>query len=252
MKTIILAAGIGQRLGNSSEKRPKCLLEFDGKSLLQRHLEILHHYGNDDIVIVTGFRSNMIESLLSEIGEHQVETCFNPDFARGSVLSMLSGLGKLEENQDFILMDADVLYDHNILGRLINSDKKNVFLLDQNFEMGEEPVKLCVSDELLVEFRKQLDENLTYDVIGESVGFFKFTAETAQSLDLKANEYIKRGEVDTPYEEVIRDLLLAKPEQYSYEDISGLPWLEIDFPEDVVKADSIILPKLADLPEATN
>ena len=252
MKTIILAAGIGQRLGNSSEKKPKCLLKFDGKSLLQRHLVSLHHYGIDDIVIVTGFESDMIKSTLSDIGEDRVETCFNPDFARGSILSMLSGLSTLNPDQDFMLMDADVLYDHNILGRLINSNKENVFLLDQDFQMGEEPVKLCVHENHLVEFRKRLDENQVFDFMGESVGFFKFTSKTGKLLDLRANEYISRGEDDTPYEEIIRDLLLDKPGQFSFEDITGLPWLEIDFPEDVEKAKDVILPKLTDLPEATN
>ncbi len=252
MKTIILAAGIGQRLGDSSEKRPKCLLEFNGKSLLQRHLENLHHYGIDDTVVVTGFESDMIKSVLSDIGAGGVDICFNPDFTKGSILSMFSGLNTLETNQDFILMDADVLYDHNILGRLINSDKENVFLLDQDFEMGDEPVKLCVRNEHLIEFRKQLDENLTFDFMGESVGFFKFTSATGKLLGLKADEYISRGEDEAPYEEIIRDLLLANPEQYSFEDISGLPWLEIDFPDDVVKAKDIILPKLTDLPEVTN
>jgi len=249
MKTIILSAGIGQRLGNSSEKKPKCLLEFDGKSLLQRHLENLYHYGIDDIVIVTGFESDMIKSTLSDIGASRVDICFNPEFTKGSILSMLSGLNTLEANQDFILMDADVLYDHNILGRLINSDKGNVFLLDQDFEMGEEPVKLCVHNNQLVEFRKQLDESLDFDFMGESIGFFKFSSATGKLLGLKAGEYINRGEDEAPYEEIIRDLLLTRPDLYFFEDITGLPWLEIDFPEDVVKAKDIILPKLTDLPQ---
>jgi len=249
MKSIILAAGIGQRLGNSSENKPKCLLEFNGKNLLQRHLENLHHYGIDDVIIVTGFESDMIKLALSDIGADRVDICFNPDFTKGSILSMSAGLNLLGSEENFILMDADVLYDHNILGRLINSDKENVFLLDQDFGMGEEPVKLCVRDEHLVEFRKQLDENLAFDFMGESVGFFKFTSATGQLLGLKASEYINRGEDETPHEEIIRDLLLAKPEQYSFEDITGLPWLEIDFPDDVVKAIDIILPKLTDLPQ---
>lgn len=78
MKTIILAAGIGQRLGNSSENKPKCLLEFNDISLLQRHLEILHYYDIDDIVIVTGFESDMIRIALTDIGEDQVDICFIP------------------------------------------------------------------------------------------------------------------------------------------------------------------------------
>ena len=249
MKTIILAAGTGQRLGTHSENKPKCLLEFDGKTLLQRHLEILHYYDVDDVVIVTGFESDMIKSALTDIGENQVDICFNPDFSKGSILSLLAGLNILNSDQDFILMDADVLYDHMIIGRLINSDKGNIFLLDQDFEPGEEPVKLCVYNNQLIEFRKKIDENLAFDLQGESVGFFKFTSQTGKLLKLKASEYINRGEDDAPYEEIIRDLLLAEPEQYSFEDITGLPWLEIDFPEDVVKAKNIILPKLTDLPQ---
>lgn len=249
MKTIILAAGIGRRLGDHSENRPKCLLEFNGKSLLQRHLEILHYYGMNDIVIVTGFESDIIKSALSDIDENQAELCFNPEFAKGSILSMLVGLKTLGSEQGFILMDADVLYDHNIIARLINSDKKNVFLLDQDFEPGEEPVKLCVHNNQLIEFRKKIDKNLTFDLQGESVGFFKFTSQTAKLLNLKASEYISRGEDDAPYEEVIRDLLLEEPDQYSFEDVTGLPWLEIDFPEDVIKARESILPKLTAMPQ---
>lgn len=247
MKTIILAAGIGQRLGDHSENRPKCLLEFNGKSLLQRHLEILHYYGIDDIVIVTGFESDMIESALSDIGEDYAELCFNPDFTKGSILSMLVGLETLGSEQEFILMDADVLYDHNIIARLINSDKENIFLLDQDFEPGEEPVKLCVNNNQLIEFRKKIDENLAFEFQGESIGFFKFTSQTAKRLNLKASEYISRGEDEAPYEEVIRDLLLAEPDQYSFEDVTGLPWLEIDFPEDIIKARESILPKLTNM-----
>ena len=249
MKTIILAAGIGQRLENCSKNRPKCLLEFNGKSLLQRHIEILHHYGLDDIVIVTGFESDMIKSVLSDIGAIRVGISFNPNFTKGSILSLLTGLNTLTPEQNFILMDADVLFDHNIIDRLVNSGKENIFLLDRDFEMGEEPVKLCVYNDQLIEFRKQLDKNLIFDFQGESVGFFRFTSHAGKLLGLKAYEYINRGEDEVPYEEVIRDVLLAEPEKYSFEDITGLPWLEIDFPEDVVKAKDEILPNLTDLSE---
>lgn len=149
-------------------------------------------------------------------------------------------------------MDADVLYDHNIIDKLINSDKENIFLLDRNFEIGEEPVKLCVHNDQLIEFRKQPDKNLVFDFQGESVGFFRFTSYAGKLLGLKASEYINRGEDEVPYEEIIRDVLLAEPEKYSFEDITGLPWLEIDFPKDVIKAKNEILPNLADLPELTD
>ena len=141
-------------------------------------------------------------------------------------------------------MDADVLYDHNIIGRLIDTDKKNIFLLDKEFEAGAEPVKLCVLDGQLVEFRKQIASSLAFDFQGESVGFFRFSPEISRMLASQAREMVEQGNADEPYEEAIRDVLLSIPEKFSYEDITGLPWLEIDFPEDVEKANNEILPKL--------
>ncbi len=66
MKAIILAAGIGNRLGNYAEKKPKSLLEFDGKSLLKRHIEILLANKIDALTIVTGYESELIKAHLAD------------------------------------------------------------------------------------------------------------------------------------------------------------------------------------------
>lgn len=248
MKTVLLAAGVGQRLGEISGNKPKCLLQFDNSSLLQRHLEILHHYSITEIIIVTGFQAGLIEE---EAGRSDassiIKLVHNPAYEKGSSISMMTGLEALADDNDFLLMDADVLYDHRIIGRLINTAHKNCFLLDREFEAGEEPVKLCVSNGQLIEFRKKIDDNLRCDYQGESVGFFRFTGETADRLVQTAKNYLQRGEDNQPYEECIRDLLLSDPDNFGFEDITGLNWIEIDFPEDVNKAKNDILPDILQL-----
>ncbi len=248
MKTVLLAAGIGQRLGKISGNKPKCLLQFDGISLLQRHLIILHHYGITGIIIVTGYQANLIEQEAgkSEAANH-IQIIHNPAYEKGSSISMLTGLEALAADNDFLLMDADVLYDHRIIERLIRTGNKNCFLLDRDFEPGEEPVKLCVRNGRLIEFRKKIDDNLHFDYQGESVGFFRFTRDTADRLVQIANEYLQRGEDKQPYEECIRDLLLSNPDSFGFEDITGLNWIEIDFPDDVGKAKNNILPNILQL-----
>ena len=62
MKVIILAAGIGNRLGAYSNDKPKSLLEFKGKSLLKRHIEILSKQRVDEIIIITGYKSKIVTS----------------------------------------------------------------------------------------------------------------------------------------------------------------------------------------------
>jgi choline kinase len=248
MKVVLLAAGIGQRLGKISGNRPKCLLRFDGSSLLQRHLAILHHYGINGIIIVTGYRADMIEAeVAGSKAASLVKTVHNPAYEKGSIISMLTGLEALAPENDFLLMDADVLYDHRIIDRLINTGHKNCFLLDRDFESGEEPVKLCVRNGQLMEFRKKIADNLQCDYQGESVGFFRFTRDTANRLVQTAKAYLQKGEDNQPYEECIRDLLLAGPEHFGFEDITGLNWIEIDFPEDVSRAQTDILPHILQL-----
>ena len=248
MKTVLLAAGVGQRLGTISGNRPKCLIEFDGVSLLRRHLRILAHYGMTEIIIVTGYQSDLVTREASATGAATtIKYIHNPEYTKGSLISMLAGLTDLQAERDFILMDADVLYDHRIMERLVTTPHHNCFLLDRDFEAGEEPVKLCVRAGRLVEFRKKINGNLRFDLQGESVGFFRFAPATAQRLARAAEHYLLKGEDQQPYEECIRELLLDNPEDFGYEDITGLNWIEIDFPEDIIKARNNILPHMLQL-----
>ena len=248
MKTVLLAAGIGQRLGDVSANLPKCLLKFAGKTLLQRHLGILKHFAVSEIIIITGYQSDLVEQEIVRVGnDGHIRIVENPDYRKGSIISMLLGLQALANEPDIILMDTDVLYDYRILERLLITRHQNCFLLDRNFEQGEEPVKLCVRDEQLIEFRKKIDDNLKFDYQGESVGFFRFNNDTADKLIQSANNYLARGEDTQPYEECIRDLLLMDPGSFGFEDITGLEWIEIDFPEDINRANTEILPKILQL-----
>ena len=245
MKAIILAAGIGKRLGNVSDDKPKCLLEFDGLSLLHRHLQALENLAVDELVIVSGYReADLIAEIKRYSGNLPVTTVFNPDFESGSVVSLRRAYRTLESGVDVLLMDADVLYHPDILERLVNSKHDNCFLLDRDFEDGDEPVKICVYNNHMIEFRKIPESNLSFDFQGESVGFFKFSAEVAHALSDRCLYYIENNRANEPYEETLRDLLLDKPESFHYEDISGLAWIEIDFPEDIKRASTDILNRI--------
>ncbi|MDX1518661.1 MAG: NTP transferase domain-containing protein, partial [Gammaproteobacteria bacterium] len=90
MQALILAAGIGNRLGDAVNNRPKCLLQFADKSLLERHLEILSANGIREVTIVTGYLEESIRKSLSETGtgDINVRTIRNDDYLEGSVVSL--------------------------------------------------------------------------------------------------------------------------------------------------------------------
>jgi choline kinase len=237
MKAIILAAGVGKRLGKETGDRPKSLLKFDGVSLLERHFQLLQKFGIESVILVIGYQSPMIQEEITRLNlHHWVKTIENPNYTQGSVISLWCAKEFLATGEEVLLMDADVLYDAQILERLVNTKKTNCFLLDRNFEDGVEPVKLCVKDNLLVEFRKEINPQLQFDFQGESVGFFKFSGEVAQRLAQRTDFYKQNALENEPYEDAIRDLLLETPPAFNYEDITGYSWIEIDFPEDILKA----------------
>jgi choline kinase len=120
-------------------------------------------------------------------------------------------------------------------------------LIDRDFEAGDEPVKLCVQAGVPIELRKQLAADLKYDTIGESVGFFRFAPAGARRLVELVAGYVESGRGSMPHEEAVRDLLRERSQVFEVADVTGAPWIEIDFPPDVIRAAHEVLPQLQDL-----
>lgn len=245
MRALILAAGVGTRLQGAGHDGPKALLRFGAKSLLARHVELLRNAGVSDIVVATGFEAPAVEAALADLGGSPSVRCVhNPDFRLGSVVTFRSLREEAENGSDILLMDADVLYDGRMLEPLLTTAHANCFLLDRNFEPGEEPMKLAVRNGRLVEYRRHL--SVEPDTVGESVGFFRLAAAMAGRLGARCRALIDAGRADEGYETALGDLLDEDPDSFGYEDVTGLPWTEIDFPEDVARAGRDILPALQD------
>jgi choline kinase len=245
MKVVMLAAGIGARLGsNITEPPPKILLRFGRKSLLEYHLEILREQGIEELVLGVGYKHDAIEREIAALGAQDfVRTVFNADYREGNIVTLWSLRDELCCGDPVLLMDADLLYDEEVLKRLINSSHQNCLLLDRGFEPGDEPVKICVRDGEIVEFRKWLSTG--FDYCGESVGMFKLSSDAAELIIAQTGLYLGQDRRHDPYEETIRDVLLTAPRgTFAFEDITGLPWIEIDFAADVTRAEEEILPRI--------
>jgi choline kinase len=246
MHAIILAAGRGKRLeGHNPEGHPKCLMAFGGRSLLERHLDLLYRFGVQRADLVVGYEADrIIEHVATLQSRPDVAYHFNPRYEQGSVISLWAAADTLCAGQPVLVMDADVLYHPEILQRLVETRTENCYLLDRDFVPGDEPVKIAVRGGVMVEFRKRLEPGLDFDMLGESVGFFRFGPDCAAALAARCARYDAEGLADAPHEEALRDELLAQPGDFGFEDVSGLPWIEIDFPEDVVRAEEEVLPAI--------
>lgn len=245
ISAILLAAGVGRRLGQEKPS-PKVLLDFDGKTLLARHLAALAAAGVTGLTIVVGYEADQIRAAVAAASPaFPVTFAENPRFREGSAVSMATAAETLQSGQTIIFMDGDVLYDHRMHARLLDAEGENVMLVDWGIEPGDEPVKICFDEAgTIVDFRK-IPEHV-HVKHGESVGFFRFSPTMAASLADLSQAYAADERATKEYEEVIRDHLLAEPARFAAADVSDLPWTEIDFPEDVAKAREAILPALED------
>jgi choline kinase len=247
MRAIILAAGRGLRLLLPEDKQlPKCLLRFDGMSLLERHLRMLRGAGVEEVVLALGFRHELIEAELDRLAwQPRPEIVLNRRFELGSVLTLHAVADAMTRGGDILVMDADVLYDERIMDTLLaGRSPVNRLLIDCDFEDGEEPVKICLRDGVPIELRKQLSADIEYDTIGESVGFFRFTQPAARRLAALVAGYVASGRAQMPHEEAVRDLLLEHTQLVEVADVTGAPWIEIDYAEDLLRATNEVLPQL--------
>jgi choline kinase len=246
MKAIIYAAGRGTRLQSDS---PKILLKFGGKTLLEWHALRLREAGVREIVLVTGHLREQIAELLPGIcARHDVAAreIVNSRFHEGSLLSLKVSLPEIENSSEpLLLMDADVFYPTGMLDHLTASAHATALLLDREFSTeDDDPMLVPVKNGRPIDFRKHWSGDA--DFVGESIGFFKIAPADFPLLIKKTQARSRGSNCTDSYDDVLRTLVLAG--RFGYEDVTGLQWIEIDFPADVVRARNKLVPAIIRAP----
>lgn len=250
MQAIIYAAGIGMRLKSAFGECPKILLEFGGKSLLERHLERLREVAVEKLAIVSGYQHQMIANALPPLQQWygiEINALINPHFTEGSILSLATSIPVLQnlgEREPVLLMDGDVLYPSQFLRRLVDSPHPTALLIDRDYSTDDDdPVLVPIANGRPFDFVKKWQGKA--DQIGESIGFFKVSPEVRTELITFTQTMSTGAGRSTSYDDVLRRLVQAG--HFGHEDVSGLPWTEIDFPPDVERAAQEVLPAIEKL-----
>ncbi len=239
MKAIILAAGVGKRLWEVTQHRPKCLIEIGGQSLLHRYLDSLASLGIRRADIVVGYKQEMIRAAVERDScGLAVKFLVNDEFHRGSISSLW--IARTAFDDDAVVMDADVLFHREILRRLVSSPHKNALLMDETVTQTGEECMVVVAGGRVIALTKQVPNQ--YDYAGEGVGFLRVRHEDTPRVVSSLRGYVDKGAWDMEYEDAL--LGYFQDVRVGHEKIGGLPWTEIDFLDDVKKAELEVLPRL--------
>jgi len=173
-------------------------------------------------------------------GAMRIRYVDNPEYQKGSILSLWRARDILTQGTT-IVMDGDVLFPTEFLSRLIASPHASALLLDQSFTDTGEEVKLYgVGDRVIALGKKFVPQQ--WDVIGEGIGFFKCSpAHAPEYIRLLAESIEQTGGVNE-YEDALHHLLGVV--EVGWVDVTGLPWTEVDFVEDLRRAESQVLPRI--------
>ncbi len=234
---ILLVAGVGRRLGADAAGLPKCLVPLgNGETLLHRAATALRAVGVQRIVLATGYQSEAVADAARHLPLPSV-LCHNPDYAHTQNAVSLLRCREAVVGEPFFKLDGDVLFPPEVLLRLTACDAPVAVAVDRDATLAEEEMKVRIRHDDQVEaVGKGLDPALAH---GETLGIERFSAEAGGRLFTALQEAVSRGRTDIYYEDVYEDLL-ADGVAFEAVDVSGLPWTEVDTPEDLALARSLV------------
>ena len=227
---------MASRLRPLTENTPKCLLKVGEKCLLQRSIDALISNGIHDFVIVTGYLHEMIETFVAE----QYGNSINVKFIHNAVFDSTNNIYSLwlarpeAEGQDILLLDSYLLYDPQIIARVLASDADNVLTLIRH-ELGEEEMKVVLdpNNGTITEISKTCNPA---DAEGESLGIEKMGRDYTNALYQELEPMMNEEHLENVFYERAFERLLAKGHTYKVIDVTELFSCELDTVEDFENA----------------
>jgi choline kinase len=234
MKVILLAAGLGSRLGYLTRELPKATVSVLSQPLIQRMIKFAQLVDVSDIVVVGGYNS---QHLWNEIQDQSVIKVENQHFRRGNLYSLEAAKQHLDD--DFVLMNIDHLYPSH-LARMIRGAAEGIWAVcDFDRRLYQDDMKICIEG--------QLNQNACVSAISKELeqfdgGYCGMTIVRGKArMDyLTAFENVlQHRRQQAVVEDVLAELIhIGNPPAVL--DISGIRWLEIDTQEDLANAERIL------------
>jgi choline kinase len=244
MRGIILAAGAGTRLNGTAGQSPKCLLEVGGITLIERQIAILAAAGIEQITVVVGYEADRVRRVCGQ----RVTYVENPQYSETNSLYSL-WLARPLLYGGFVVLNCDVLFHPGLLDDLLTARHQNALLLAYREAhqplFGDEEMKVKVRCGRVLEMSKTMNPA---DADGENLGIVKFGAQGTPALIAIMERLIERGGVREWAPRAFSEF--AGTSSLHAIGTRGLPWIEIDFPDDLQIAVRDVLPQIeADAPK---
>ena len=239
MKAVILAAGIASRLRPLTDDTPKCLLKVGEKSILELTIDNIIANNIDDVIIVTGYLEEKIKNFVSKkYQDLKVTYIYNEVYGSTNNIYSLWLTKESLLGDEMLLMDSDIIFDKEIITKLLSSEYESCLALKKHHVQDEE-IKVKVDENgRVLEIGKEVK---LQDAIGESIGIEKFGVETLKQLFIIIErKIVVEKNVNQFYEAAFQELADKGANIYTV-DTTDYICMEIDTAADLESARLILL-----------
>ena len=243
MKAFILVAGQGTRMGSETDDKPKCMITYKGKPLINYTIETMWACGIKDIIIIDGYKSKVLQSYLSN---DNVRFITNKEFYKTNMVYTLF-CAESEMNDDLIISYGDIIYTKEVLQSLIRNNNNFVVTIDKNWL---ELWKLRMDDPLKDAETMKLDDSCNIielgrkpksykEINGQYIGLFKISNSIIERVrkfyhELDRSKYYDDKDFNNMYMTRFIQLIINSISKVKADIING-GWLEFDNQKDLIK-----------------
>lgn len=247
MQAIILAAGMGKRLGKYTKDNTKCMLPVNGEKLIDRTLTILSHLNIKKVTIVIGYKGENLKNYIGDKYNDQldIEYIDNPIYDKTNNIYSLSLAEDKMMEDDTILFESDLIYEEGIVRKLVEDPWPNLALVAKwEYWMDGTVVKIDKDNNILSFVSKDMFDFHNTQEYYKTINIYKFSKEFAKEKYIPfLNAYCKAWGNNEYYEQVLKVLTFLNRTDLKALPIANEKWYEIDDVQDLDIAETIFADK---------
>lgn len=243
MQAIILAAGMGKRLGEYTKENTKCMVPVNGERLIDRVLTQLSKLNLNRVVIVVGYEGEKLMNYLGNCynGCLKIEYVNNPVYDKTNNIYSLALAKELMQEDDTLLIESDLIFDDNLFSLIIDNPYPNIALVAK-YETWMDGTMVCIDEENnIVNFvPKEAFQYSDVDKYYKTINIYKFSKEFSQTKYIPFLEaYSKAVGNNEYYENVLRIITFLDSKELKALPITNEKWYEIDDKQDLDIAEAL-------------
>lgn len=236
MQALMLAAGMGKRLGNYTKNATKCMVPVNGKTLIEYAIESLIYAGIKKFTMVVGYKKDVLKNFLKgKYPQIQIDFIDNDVYDSTNNIYSLYLARDVLSSDDTILLESDLIFDKEIIREIVSSPEKNLAVVS-HFENWMDGTVTVLNEEKAIKrivSKSDFDWN-KIDSYYKTVNIYKFSKEFSKNIYMPfLGAYQTAYSKNEYYETVLKVISYLDGDILKAHLVDGSRWYEIDDPADL-------------------